>query len=587
MNTQRNFLLRLSAPLLLLALMLLTTAAHAKGQLTATVDRNQISIEETLKLQVKYNEQVMFGEPDFAALQQNFDILSRGRSHQYHNINGKTESWTQWTLTLAPLREGKLLIPSFEFKNSFSDAIEITVDEASPVASSDQPVYLETELNKTTGYVQEQFLYTIRLFTSVDLSGLDRAEPKIQNALIKTVAENQYQRVINGVPFGVVETTYAIFPQQSGTLEIPPAIWSVGIHSNRGYRYDPFLSQRGEQLRLRTPAKSIQVEPRPDSFTGDKWLPAGQVTLEQRWSHSPDDFTVGEPITRTITIRAQGLMASQLPPLEVPETAGVKYYPDQPQTEESVASDGVTTVKTESYAIVPNRAGNITLPAITLHWWDTEAKRTREATLPAHIITVRQAAEPASSTSPAAAAVTEDELPLAEASSQPEQPDLLARMPVKLWCYAVLALLVTNLLTLLLWLRAHNRGVRLSSPSAATAVQPQTSEKQAYKTLQQALKGSDAHAIGSALLAWGRLYEHNPNLSSLQQLADTLPPLATAVRQLETALYGQPGTTDERTAVDTEALHRTVQELRRHGYTAPTAAQASGLPPLYAGEEKK
>lgn len=566
--------------MLLLALVLFTTSVHANGELTATVDRNQISIEETLRLQIRYNEQVMFGEPDFAALQQNFDILARGRNHQYHNINGKTESWTQWTITLAPTREGQLLIPSFEYKGSFTDAIEITVTEASPVAASEQPVYLETELDKTSGFVQEQFLYTVRLYTSVDLSGLDRAEPKIQNALVKAVAENQYQRVINGVPFGVVETTYAIFPQRSGTLEIPPSVWSVGVHSNRGYRHDPFLSQRGDQLRLRTPAKTLQVDPKPDAFTGDKWLPARQVSLEQSWSQSPDEFTVGEPITRTITIRAQGLMASQLPPLEVREAAGVKYYPDQPQTEESVAKDGVTTVKTESYAIVPNHAGKITLPAITLRWWDTQAKRTQEATLPAHTITVRHVTEPANSIPAAApeAATAGDELAGGSPATQQESPDHIGPPPSSGWMYAVIVLLLTNLLTLVLWLRARNPSSAPVNTPAATAT---VTEKQCYKLLQQALKGGNAQAIRNALLTWGRLYESNPTLSSLQQLAEQLPPLAPAVSQIEASLYGQ-----QTTAIDAEALLQVVQNLRRHGHAAATATQTTGLPPLYTSGTK-
>jgi hypothetical protein len=566
--------------LLLLALTLFSAAAAAQGQLLATVDRAQISMEETLKLQVRYNEQVIFGEPDFAALQQNFDVLARTRSQQYHNVNGKTESWTQWVLTLAPQREGTLLIPSFEFKGSFSDAIEITVSKTAPSAVNEQPVYLETELDKNEGFVQEQFLYTIRLYTSVDLSGLDRGELKIKNALMKIVAENQYQRVINGVPFGVVETTYAVFPQQSGTLEIPSTLWSVGINSNRGYRYDPFLSQSGQQLRLRTPAKSIQVKPKPDNYQGEQWLPAQNITLEQSWSQPPEHFKIGEPITRTITIRAKALMGSQLPPLAVRETDGVKYYPDQPQTEESVSTDGVTTIKTESYAIVPSREGKITLPAITLRWWDTQAKRNQEATLPAHTIAVGSSAAAASNV--AATPMPEpatDTAPI-EASKTSTDDKFAERLlnTSSLWFYIAMGLLLTNLITLRLWQKAK-AGQRQLRPITPTTAPAKSSEKQAYKALQKTLQQDDPQLIRAALLTWARLYENNPNLSSLQELAEALPPLATFVRQLEANLYSQ-----EVAPLDTESLQRALQELRRHGYRGASPKTASSLPPLYAEE---
>ncbi|MBU3071218.1 BatD family protein [Aestuariicella sp. G3-2] len=564
----------------MLTLSVFAITAHAQSVLTATVDRSQVSLEETLKLQVKFNEQVMFGEPDFSELEQNFDILGNSRSNQYRSINGKVESWTQWTLTLAPKREGKLLIPSFKYEGSFSDAIEITVTKTPAAASaSDKPVYIEAELDKQQGYVQEQFLYTIRLFTSVDLNGLDRGELKIKNALVKPVSESQFQRTIKGVPYGVVETTYAIFPQQSGSLEIPSTIWTVSVQNRRGYSYDPFLRQGGQQLRLRTSPEVIQIDAKPGNYPADEWLPARNIQLTQSWSQSPDDFKVGEPITRSITIRAEGLMASQLPPLELQDLSDVKYYPDKPQSDESIASDGVTTTKTESYAIVPSQAGKITLPAITLHWWDTQAKQVREASVPAQTIIVT---DPLAGQSPS-------ESNLSEGSAFPDvaqdvQPTTtggtssLSGQPLSQddrWFYISMALLVTNLMLLVLWLQARK-------PPSSTNPKPepkkdQPSEKQAYKSLKSALQKQDPAAIRSALLIWARIYENDPSLSSLQQLAETLPPLAAPIRQIEAGIYGQ-----NETQIDTESLQQALVDLRRNGYTPASANKASNLPPLYS-----
>ena len=101
-----------------LTLLLISFSAMslAKGQLVAKVDRTQVTLEETLKLTLRYNQQVMFGEPDFSLLNTNFDVLGNHRSNQYRSVNGRAESWTQWSLTLAPKKEGKLLIPSFEYE---------------------------------------------------------------------------------------------------------------------------------------------------------------------------------------------------------------------------------------------------------------------------------------------------------------------------------------------------------------------------------------------------------------------------------------------------------------------------------------
>ncbi|WP_439134460.1 BatD family protein [Pseudomaricurvus sp.] len=599
MNTYRSHTFRhtLSA-FLVLALSLFATTfaltfsstAKAQGQLTATVDRNQISLEETLKLSVKYSEQVMFDEPDFSDLKRNFDVLGSHRSNQYRSINGKVESWTKWTLTLAPKRKGKLLIPSLKFEDSFSDAIEITVAESAPTASSgDKPVYLEAELDKQQGYVQEQFLYTIRLFTSVDLNGLDRGELKIKNALVKPVAENQYQRTINGIPYGVVETTYAVFPQQSGSLEIPSTLWTVAIQNTRGYSYDPFLRQGGQQLRLRTKPASVQIDSKPARYPSDQWLPAKNLSISQSWSQPPEDFKIGEPITRSITIQAKGLMASQLPPLELSDIGDVKYYPDQPQSDEAIARDGVTTTKTESYAIVPSRAGNITLPAITVHWWDTQAKQIREATLPEQTIVV--AAPTSDKSNSNLPATIPDSTQTPDTDTQASAGESLgdgslsgmldqARSTRGIWFYIAILLIVTNLITLIQWLRARRKKTAPASPTQKTR-SDQPSEKQAYKslksTLQRQPQQQDIQAIRSALIIWARIYQNDSELASLQQISETLPPLAEYIGQIEAGIYGQKTAT-----LDTEGFQQALIDLRRNGHTPSSVESKSNLPPLYS-----
>ena len=143
----------------LLAL-LITLIASSPGwaTLTATADRTVLDSNETLQLTLRYNGQVFTGEPNFAVLQRDFKILSNNRQQQYSMMNGRTESFTDWKLTLAPKRLGRLLIPSIKFKKDISDAIEITVRKASPSNATGQAVYTETLVDKSAVYVQEQLL---------------------------------------------------------------------------------------------------------------------------------------------------------------------------------------------------------------------------------------------------------------------------------------------------------------------------------------------------------------------------------------------------------------------------------------------
>ncbi|GAB3091596.1 BatD family protein [Pseudomaricurvus hydrocarbonicus] len=558
-----------------------TSMVQAQGQLSSRVDRTQLSLEETFKLTVRYNEQVMFGEPDFSGLEQNFDILSQQRGNQYRSINGKAESWTQWSLVLAPKKEGKLLIPSFEYEGSYSDAIEISVEKPSGTTGidSEKPVFIETVISKNKAFVQEQLIYTIRLFTSVDLSGLDRGDFAVPDALVKQVAENQYQKNINGRPYGVVETSYAIFPQKSGVLTIPPVLWTVAVQNNQGYRYDPFLSRGGQRLRLRSEGDTIDVLPKPGNYTAAQWLPASQIELSQSWSQEPNNFKVGEPITRTISIHAKGLMASQLPPLSIQDIRGVKYYPDQPQADETVSAAGINTVKTESYAIVPSQPGTITLPAVTLTWWDTVNNRIQEASLPVQTI---QVAESRAATSPNPASGAQQDPSQQYAAEDAAQPSPLAPASFSgslqqrgLWFYTTVLLAFSTLFFAMLWRTARKTSTATASTPAA-ATDTQATEKQAYRKLKQALQGAEPQTIRTALLAWARVYENAPNLSSLHQLGDIWPPLAASLNQLEASLYGQGSS-----RFDAQPLQQAIIDIRRHGVARDKAQTDSGLPPLY------
>ncbi len=563
--------------LLLSAALLLTVTLSAPtlaGQLSASADRTRISLEETLNLVVRYDEQVIFGEPDFSQLKQQFEILANRRANQYRSVNGKAESWTQWTLTLAPKQAGSLQIPAFEFEGARSKPLTIEVQPAAAATApgSDQPVFLETELSKSSVYVQEQLLLTYRLYTSVDLSGLNSEELSIDNALVKQVAENQYQRTIDGKRYGVVEVSYAIFPQQSGNLVLPPTLWNVTLQSRQGFDYDPFFNRGGKRLRLKTEEKFINVLPKPDAYSSSHWLPATDITLSQSWSRDPKEFKVGEPITRKVVINARGLMASQIPALEPSSSADIKYYPDLPQSEESVSSDGVTSVITESYAIVPARAGQLTLPAIQLDWWDTEQKQQRQAVLPAQTINVRGGVEAATTgaatPAPQPVEARPDSAPTSVATTATSSPALAS-----LWFYLTLLLAATTLLFALLWLRARATPRPQEAPGSPTTG---VTEKVAFRRLQQSLNGNDNRQIRAALLDWARARFSPTDIHSLTDLAERVPELQEAIAQLESSLYAAG-----EAQFDRRAMLDQLQQWRRQAPAAANPAETA-LPPLYS-----
>ena len=110
-----------------LGLLTLSTGAVA-ATLTASVDRKEITENDSFRLFLRYDEQVGFGQPDLTDLKKDFRIINQQRANQFRSMNGKTVSYTEWTLALSPLTTGDLIIPSLEFNGQKSQEIKVSVN---------------------------------------------------------------------------------------------------------------------------------------------------------------------------------------------------------------------------------------------------------------------------------------------------------------------------------------------------------------------------------------------------------------------------------------------------------------------------
>ena len=537
--------LNLRRLLIILTLCLATmVASDSYAALTAKVDRTVLDSNETLRAELRYDGQVFTGEPDFGPLIKDFEVLSNNRQQNYSNVNGKTESYTAWTLELRPKRAGILLIPSLTFKKEVSNAIELRVRAAPSNSSANpgtQPIYTETTVDANTPYVGQQVILTHRLYTSVQLRDFALSELAIDKAVLHRLGDTQYQKVINGRNYLVLEVKYAISPQSEGPLIIPSLRFGAYEVNNRS-QFGVF-NNRGNQIVRDTEPKSLEVTARPPQASVDGWMPSTSVTMEQRWSGDIDSVTVGEPVTRTITIRAEGLSAAQITPLQEPQGNNYRGYPDQPQLDEIVTTNGLTATRIESLALVPNNSGEITLPAVELIWWDTNSNKRRVASLPSITLQV----SPSENTDVAAndnnvMQGTNDAMTTLAADASKPKVSFMTNLSL-----ALNALLVTLIVTLLIGrkrkaLAARSQQAALSSDSARLNL------KQQLRAIESEAKDDNLMAMREAILRWGKtLFAENPP-STLKSLGDLLgnPSISQLFAQLDQQLYqhnGVPATT--------------------------------------------
>ena len=541
--TARFFNTQLLSLWLMLCLWLLLGGQNAQAaSLTASVNKDLLRLDETLVLTLRYDGNTN-QQPDLQILQREFDVIDVQNSSYKSIFNGNIQSTIQWAIVLAPKKIGKALIPSFNLDGAISDAIEITVQGK----RQNNDIQVETLVDKTSAHVQEQILVRVRL--SVD-AGMrifgGNVEPlQIKDALMIQLDDKKYRTDINGRIVDVEEFRYAVFPQQTGELVIPSLLFQLDL--GRG-RYD--------LLRLRTEEKRLQINPIPQDPRAQPWLPAKNIQLSEHWSSSPDALKVGEPITRTITIKAEGLSAAQLPPLPTLAIKDLSSYQDQAQTDDQKMEQGVTGSRIETTAIVANRSGTFTLPEIKLHWWDSDEQQFKTATLAASHIKV-------SGLNPALdeqAENTGEAIPLN--TELPNQTSGTATSVAPWWLYLLLALsLATNLLLgALLW---RQRGKNTAQPSTANNAQ-EHNEKEAWRELREVIAnsqgGGQLHALRRTLLNWGKIFWQDPQLASLEQLGQKFASseLLHELQLIDSSIYGRT-----REQPDLEQLKQLLANLRQ------------------------
>lgn len=530
-------------PILMFIGLLLSYTASAVT-ITVQADRNPVNPNESVQLIFSAKEDPD-GDPDFSPLYEDFDVLNQQRSSNVSMINGDVTRNYTWTLNVMPKNSGKLMIPPISFGSDQSSPSTLVVRKNQRQtthgnAVTDEKLFLEVEASPTDPYVQEQVIYTLKLYRRVGISQASLTEPELDNAVIEKLGEDRnYSTLINGSNYTVTERKYAIFPQQSGPIRIAPLTLTAQVLTGQRSRFDGFFgSQSTRTQRIRSKAIELNVKAAPENFTASHWLPAQQVLLQQQWSGNLNTVKVGEPLTRTLTLIAKGVTVSQLP--EILDTAQnltntnqdeLKTYPDQPVLKEQPKGDGVISLREEKIAYIPSSTGTYQIPETRIPWWNTETGKMEVAVLPAQTLTaVGPAQQNASSQIPPPASSPErtpSSLPLAAETQMLKAEASIQTEPFWMWFSLFLGL--GWLATVFYFMKnrqADNEPDELDRSKIFD-----------LSTLQQACRENDAQTAKDALIEWGR---ENFNVSSLGALVKLCPePLKEEINRLNQHLYSQ------------------------------------------------
>ena len=246
-----------------------------------------------------------------------------------------------WAVGLEPKHAGRITIATLALGSARTSPIVLTV-LAQPAGAQGKPgddVFLEVTAEPLAPYVQQQVRYTVKLYFAFNLTDGNIGEPQADGVVAQRLGQDKsYLATVGDRRYHVMERHYALTPEKSGTLNLPALVF----RGNALDAADPtgFFS-RPRTIGARSDAVQLDVKPKPASWTGDPWLPAESVLLKDD-SEMPGEIHVGDPVTRTIRLQAQGLGFEQLPELTLARPTAPKSIRTKPTRARATTAPGCT-----------------------------------------------------------------------------------------------------------------------------------------------------------------------------------------------------------------------------------------------------
>lgn len=521
-----------STLIVFLLTLLLSTAAYADvNSLEATIDRNPVMLDEAIRLTVTADGSADRDAFDSSPLLKDFVVGRTSVSSQTSIVNFDTKRTTVWTTTLFPRKEGTFTIPSLTIEGKSTKPIQVKVIPVQEQSNVARDYFVTTDIDVKEAYLNQQLLYTVKLFLSSNIERGSLQAPEMQNAEITQLGEDkQYTDIVNGRRYQIIERQFAVVPQASGEFTLRGPIFTGEVMAaNTNQRFGFF--NRTQQINRVGPDITVNIKPIPQGIDYP-WLPSEMVRVDEEWPQG-DSFVAGEPVTRIVTLTALGVVEEQLP--DIPEfyPPNFKLYPDQSNTTTVEKDQSLISQRQTSLAIIPTQPGNFVLPEITIPWFNTLTQQTEYATIPARSITVAPASgannanTPNSLDTPSISSASNEDIqndipttakqPNASASNEDKPLDSASGEvntdeSTQLNWMVTCALLVLFIIALTGWLVTYRKlkqaqfmGPGLTNKTGS-AQRPhsyaQWDEKAQFQNLMSVIKAKDTRLLTPALKQW-------------------------------------------------------------------------------------
>ncbi|GAB4209887.1 MAG: BatD family protein [Bacteroidia bacterium] len=363
-----------------------------------------------------------FTPPSFS----NFEVISGpNHSQNIQFINGSLSQSSSISYVLIPKKEGAVVINAAKaiINNQTVYSSPITLDvqknnnsnynaSANTSGNSSEPIsanvnkddiFVRTFINKKQCYVGEQITLTQKIYTRVELRGIQNVKfPHLEGFWTKNQENTGNIQLhienIDGINYYVGEiSTQYLFPQKTGKLTISPIEIDCVIRKrvNRAPRdiFEQFFGVNAFEdkvVTIKSHPVSISVNDLPPQNKPAGFSGAVGTNFSFKAEINRNKVKANDAINLKITISGTG----NIPLIDAPKISfPAEFETYDPKVSENISTaNGISGTKTYEYLIIPRQAGNYKLSDIQFSYFNLNSKQ--YVTLPTPEILIEVAESP-------------------------------------------------------------------------------------------------------------------------------------------------------------------------------------------------
>jgi len=344
--------------------------AAAETRFTIRADRKSMALGEPLTVELKVEDvRAALSSIKLDKLEENFNVFGNSSNSLTHAVQGRTVITTTMTLTLYPLRTGKLQLPALSYMGKRSKALTVSVVEFNRQTPR---VIFKTAVDISHPLVRQAITLSLDIYDDGSLQWTAPGEITAAGAYQKKLAESQSEEVLDGTRYTLHRHTWSLIPLREGEMTVVLPV------------LDAF--KFGTRLRYALAPLSIKVAPVPAYLP--VYVPIGKPLL----SLEPlaEKIALNRPINWIFTIQGSGISEEGVSRLlsDIHGNESVRFYP----VSISNADNGRPPTAIQSLLVilpfVPLRTGTLQLPEINLPYYDPAGARVDSVSVSGPVVEV-------------------------------------------------------------------------------------------------------------------------------------------------------------------------------------------------------